>query len=64
MHAPPTETTSALMRILLVQAGLPWEEAWARKARLNVGHSGRFSNDWTIAEYATESWRVEPCPVP
>jgi glycogen phosphorylase len=36
---------------------------WARKAILNVGHSGRFSSDRTIAEYATDIWRVEPCPV-
>jgi glucan phosphorylase len=62
MHAPPSETTSVLRRILLGQTGLPWEEAWARRAILNVGHSGRFSSDRTIAEYAAESWRVEPCP--
>jgi Carbohydrate phosphorylase len=48
------------MRILLDQAGLPWEEAWARKAILNVGLSGRFARDRTIAEYAAESWWVEP----
>jgi starch phosphorylase len=64
MHAPPSDTTSVLRRILLDQAGLPWEESWARRAILNVGCSGRFSSDRTIAEYAAESWRVEPCPVP
>jgi starch phosphorylase len=52
------------MRIQLDQARLPWGEAWARKAILNVGHSRRFSSDRTIAEYAAEIWRVEPCPVP
>jgi glucan phosphorylase len=64
MHAPPSATTSVLRRILLDQARLPWEEAWARKAILNVGHSGRFSRDWTIAEYAAERWQLEPCAVP
>jgi starch phosphorylase len=38
-------------------------DAWARKAILNVAHSGRFSSDRTIAEYATEIWNVKPCPV-
>lgn len=25
--------------------------------------SGNFSSDRTIAEYASEIWKVEPCPV-
>ena len=37
--------------------------AWAHKAILNVASSGKFSSDRTIAEYATEIWKVEPCPV-
>lgn len=36
---------------------------WARKAILNVASSGRFSSDRTIAEYAADIWKVEPCPV-
>jgi glycogen phosphorylase len=39
-------------------------DAWARKAILNVAGSGKFSSDRTIAEYASEIWRVQPCPVP
>ncbi len=39
-------------------------EAWSRKAILNVAGSGKFSSDRTIAEYATEIWNAEPCPVP
>jgi starch phosphorylase len=38
-------------------------DAWARKAILNVGHSGKFSSDRTIAEYAANVWGAEPCPV-
>ncbi len=37
---------------------------WARKAILNVGSSGKFSSDRTIAEYASEIWKAEPCPIP
>jgi starch phosphorylase len=37
--------------------------AWAEKAIVNVASSGKFSSDRTIAEYASEIWKVEPCPV-
>ena len=37
---------------------------WARKAILNIASSGKFSSDRTIAEYAREIWKVEPCPIP
>jgi glycogen phosphorylase len=36
---------------------------WASKAILNVASSGKFSSDRTIAEYAADIWKVEPCPV-
>jgi starch phosphorylase len=39
------------------------EDAWARKAILNVACSGKFSSDRTIREYATDVWQVRPCPV-
>jgi starch phosphorylase len=39
-------------------------DAWARKAILNVAGSGRFSSDRTIAEYASEIWNLQPCPIP
>jgi starch phosphorylase len=39
-------------------------DAWTRKAILNVAGSGKFSSDRTIAEYASEIWDAEPCPVP
>jgi glycogen phosphorylase len=38
--------------------------AWAHKAILNVASSGKFSSDRTIAEYARDIWKVEPCPIP
>ena len=37
--------------------------AWAQKAILIVASSGKFSSDRAIAEYASEIWKVEPCPV-
>jgi starch phosphorylase len=39
-------------------------EDWARKAILNIASSGKFSSDRTIGEYATEIWKVKPCPLP
>jgi starch phosphorylase len=38
-------------------------DAWAHKAILNVGCSGKFSSDRTIADYAAEIWNAKPCPV-
>jgi starch phosphorylase len=38
-------------------------DEWTRKVILNVAHSGKFSSDRTIAEYAANIWQVKPCPV-
>jgi starch phosphorylase len=47
------------------QAGALYKQpdAWTRKAVLNVGHSGKFSSDRTISEYAADVWGAAPCPV-
>jgi len=39
-------------------------DAWVEKVILNVAGSGKFSSDRTIAEYATEIWKVTACPTP
>ena len=38
-------------------------DVWTRKAIINVGCSGKFSSDRTIAEYASDIWKVEPVAV-
>ena len=39
------------------------QDAWAKKAILNVASAGKFSSDRTVAEYASDIWKLEPCPV-
>ncbi len=36
------------------------EEKWAKMAILNTAHSGKFSSDRTIKEYADEIWELKP----
>jgi glycogen phosphorylase len=46
-----------------VSALYPNSDEWTRKAIINVACSGRFSSDRTIAEYASDIWKVGPCQV-
>jgi starch phosphorylase len=39
------------------------QDKWAKMAILNVVHSGKFSSDRTIQQYADEIWNVKPCKV-
>ena len=41
--------------------GRPQE--WTKRAILNVAHSGKFSSDRTISQYAKEIWKADACPV-
>ena len=39
------------------------QRAWQRKAWINITHSGRFSSDRTISDYAREVWKLTPEPI-
>jgi starch phosphorylase len=38
-------------------------DSWARRAIMNIGCSGKFSSDRTIAEYASDIWQATPVSV-
>lgn len=38
-------------------------DEWSRRAILNIAGAGKFSSDRTILEYASDIWKVKPCPV-
>uniref|UniRef100_A0A7S1RN05 Alpha-1,4 glucan phosphorylase n=1 Tax=Alexandrium catenella TaxID=2925 RepID=A0A7S1RN05_ALECA len=38
--------------------------AWARGSIMSTATSGQFSSDRSIKEYAEDTWKVKPCPVP
>ncbi len=60
----PITTNTAKCSKLLAQYGLGTRDgATIEMAEEAVASSGKFSSDRTITEYATEIWKVEPCPV-
>ena len=47
----------------LVGAAYADPGVWCRKAIRNVAHSGKFSSDRSITDYARDIWGAKPCPV-
>jgi glycogen phosphorylase len=47
------------------RAAAAWldSDAWTRMSITNVAHSGKFSSDRSIREYARDIWNVKPVPV-
>ena len=39
------------------------QDAWAKKAIINIASSAKFSSDRTIKDYANEIWHIKPCRV-
>ena len=39
-------------------------EQWSRMVVANIAHTGRFSSDRTIGEYAADIWGVKPVVLP
>ncbi|MCL2747433.1 MAG: glycogen/starch/alpha-glucan phosphorylase [Oscillospiraceae bacterium] len=45
------------------RVGLAYRDqtSWHRRSLVNIAHSGVFSSDRTISQYASEIWRIAPC---
>lgn len=39
------------------------QDSWTRKSIINVAHSGKFSSDRTIRDYAQEIWKLKPIKI-
>ncbi len=40
------------------------QKSWVEKSIINIAHSGVFSSDRTISEYATGTWEIRPIFIP
>ena len=40
------------------------KEKWVQMSIHNIAHSGKFSSDKTISEYARDIWNIHPVPIP
>ena len=49
---------------LAIEARYRDQSAWLKSSLINIAHSGRFSSDRTIAEYAQDIWRISPIKMP
>ena len=47
-----------------VDAAYKDKTRWTRMSIMNTAGSGFFSSDRTIAQYAADIWKIQPCPVP
>ncbi|MFD1888072.1 glycogen/starch/alpha-glucan phosphorylase [Paenibacillus wenxiniae] len=43
-----------------IEAAYRNQKAWLKKSIHNIAHSGKFSSDGTIQQYASEIWKIKP----
>ncbi len=43
-----------------IEAAYRNQQAWLKKSIHNIAHSGKFSSDRTIQQYASEIWKIRP----
>ncbi|RSL30562.1 glycogen/starch/alpha-glucan phosphorylase [Salibacterium salarium] len=41
----------------------PFKRQWSKKSLINIAHSGTFSSDRTIQQYADDIWKIKPATI-